>query len=424
MAKKRVMTKFKLDEVSFVRKPAQGLATADIMKSGEVTAEDMEGMDTSDLLVEDGVMAGAFEDLTKSMVDMATSVEDGHQHGVRVTHYDDGRAHVHLGYAGGDEREHSHEVMMNPDGSVTVTENFGHSHDIDATELRNLMLAILTKTGFEIPKQADIADLLSMWDQSGDETLEKDAGTMADQNTKAATDLKAAQDALTKSQGEVTTLTSDLEKANQLAAMNDAEKAFMAKLDKEDEKDKFRMASKKERIAQMAKADDADPVVYKSEIDGTEFRKSDDPRLVEMAKRDDAREAEMKKLRDENADAGFKKTAETTLSNLPGDLEVRVAIAKAIDGIEDEAMRKKAYESLSAKNVAAGKTTTTLGRDGITKGDADDVDLMKRDDAADELDRLTEEVMKADPKMSHEDAYEKACEDNPKVYKAAISGAY
>ncbi|MEO1208391.1 MAG: hypothetical protein AAFX78_02515 [Cyanobacteria bacterium J06638_20] len=411
MADKRIMTEFKLEEVSFVKKPAQRPAVAQIMKS-----EDLDWMSDDELMQEDTAQTVSLQLVNKSLVDMATGEEAGHQHGIRVEHYENGKAHVYLGYAGEEEGgQHSHDVVMNADGSITVTENFGHSHTIDSAELQRLMMAVLTKVDIEFPEEAEIADLLKAWDQSGDVVLEKDAN-MADNDTKAADDLKAAQEALAKAE-------SERDEALAKAGMNDAEKQFMAKLDKDAAK-AFAGMDRKARMAEMRKSEDEDPVVYKSEISGDEFRKSDDPRLVEMAKRDDVREAELKKMRQDSEDAAFKKTAEDDFANVPGDVEVRVALAKAIakSGETDE-MQGKMLAALKAHSGEMGKTTTTFGRQGINKADEGGA-FQKRDEASDELDRIAKELREADPKLSDMDAYEKACEQNPALYETAISGAY
>ena len=419
--KKKVMTEFSLEEVSFVRKPAQKPALADIMKDEDMG--DLTEMSDEDLLKGDDLEDFSFEALQKMVAQLATSVEGGHQHGICVTRNHDGTPHIYINYAGGErDDQHSHDVVM-VEGQMTLTENFGHSHDIDEDDLRQAILTTLMKSDMVFPEEADIADLLKVWDQSGDDTLEKDA-EMLDQDPKAAEKLAAVEADLAKAKEDLVKAEADKADAEALAKMTDAEKAFMDKMSDDDAKKKFKGMSKMERMKMMRKADDEDPEVYKS-ASGEVFRKSDDPRLVEMAKREDAREKEMAELRKSREEDQFRKTAETDYAHIPGDVEVRMALAKAIEkSDEDDEMKEKMRQSMKGKNDAAKRDMKTNGKPGYAKGDGvgEGSSIMKRDEAANELDRLADEVQKADPSISSEDAYEKACNDNPEVYKAAIMG--
>lgn len=398
--KKKVMRKFRLDEVSFVRKPAQGLALADIAKS------------------ENAVLP----DLSKgSLIDIATTKDDtGHQHGINVTHDHDGSTHIYLSYAGKEELgQHSHDVIMNADGSFTVTENFGHDHEIDAVEIRRLLMAVLTKADFEIPEEAEIADLLALWDRGDD--LEKE-GDMPDDNKTGADDLKKAQDGMTKAEGERDAAQAERDLYKALAEMNDVEKAFYEKLDKEADKKKFRGAGAKERMDMMGKADESDPVVYKSETSGEVFRKSDDPRLVAMAKRDDEREQKLAKMEADAEDASFKKTAEDDLAKMAGDVDVRTAIVKAVQkSDESDDMKEKMMQALKSHSGDMSKATVTLGKDGVAKSDEEGT-ITKRADAEDELDRLAKEHQKENAEVSYYDAYDVVSKAHPDLYKTAIGG--
>ncbi len=401
--KKKVMEKFRLDEVSFVRRPAQGLALADIAKS------------------DDAVLP----DITKGgIIDTATVKDDtGHQHGINVTHDPDGAAHIYLSYAGeGESGQHSHDVIMTADGTFMITENFGHDHEIDEAEIRRLIMAVLTKAEFEIPEEADIAVLLSLWDQNGDDSLQKD-GEMPDDVKKGADDLKKAQDAVTKAEGQRDAAVAENAVLKAVSEMNDVEKAFYEKLDKEDDKKRFRDAGRKERMEKMGQANDADPVVYKSERTGAQFRKSDDPRMIDIAKAADEDHAELVKARTDAEEASFKKTAEDDLAKMAGDVDVRTAIVKAVQkSDESDEMKDKMMQALKSHAGDMSKATTTLGKDGLAKSDEEGT-ISKKADAEAELERVTKELQEKDSALGYYDAYEKACELHPEVYKTAIGGA-
>jgi len=108
-----------------------------------------------------------------------------------------------------------------------------------------------------------------------------------------------------------------------------------------------------------------DPVVFKS-ADGTEFRKSDDPRLVQMAKARDADRAELAKERSERLNAVLAKRADEELANLPGESLVKCEVLRALDSIVDEDLRKGAFELLKAGNDAMAtnfqRTGTALNK--------------------------------------------------------------
>lgn len=120
------------------------------------------------------------------------------------------------------------------------------------------------------------------------------------------------------------------------AKMTDAEKDFMDLLDKDDDKKRFMSADKAERRRMMNKADDDNPVVYKSERTGEEFRKNDDARLVVYAKQadEDARIAQDERTKRENSE--LTKRAEDELSDFTGEVVDKVGVLRAIDQMDEK----------------------------------------------------------------------------------------
>ena len=207
-----------------------------------------------------------------------------------------------------------------------------------------------------------------------------------DSMSKTAEELQAE---LTKSADELAKANARAERMEQLAGLSDAERAHYKSL-KGKAQDEFLAKSADERKAEvndvLAKAKEADPVVYKSAT-GTEYRKSDDPRLVEMAKRDDEREKDLAKMREEAANANFEKRATTEFAKFKGELDVKTALVKAIAGIKDDTLRSGVEAMLKA---AHGAVQLTLKEIGSKKDDysADDTDGDEKASAEQKLDRL------------------------------------
>jgi len=229
----------------------------------------------------------------------------------------------------------------------------------------------------------------------------------ADDPAKKAAEL---QDALDKVQIELADLTkkletSEAEKASALAkaGMSDAEKEYLAGLSGED-KVKFMQASPADRKKMMAKAADADPIIYKA-ADGQEYRGSDDPRLVAMAKRAD----EMTKRADEERTA--RETAELTkraddfLKAFAGDSAEKVEVLRAIAKMTDEP-RKALEKMLEAGGKAIAAAFQTIGR---ASGE-----LSK---SAADFNKRVDEIQKRD-NCSRVDAMSKARIEDPAAFEA------
>ena len=171
----------------------------------------------------------------------------------------------------------------------------------------------------------------------------------------------AAKEKLDKAQAE-------LAEAQLLAKLNDSEKAHLAGLADEG-KATFLKLDADGRKAELAKAGEADPVVYTSG-DGSEFRKSDDARLIAQAKRADEALELAKAERTKREDQDLAKRAETELGNLPDADGGKVALLKAVDGIADEKARAGAAALLAAGNKGLEKAFDRAGTRSSQSGDA------------------------------------------------------
>ena len=209
---------------------------------------------------------------------------------------------------------------------------------------------------------------------------------------------------LTKAAEDKANLEAALAKAEAIAKMSDAEKAAMADMD-EAEKAKFMAAKPEDREKEVAKRRESNPVIYKSKTTGAEYRKSDDPRLVDMAKRDDEREVELAKMREAAVDEAFQKRASTELAKFPGDLATKAALLKAVSGIKDEDVRKNIGELLKG---VSGKLSVMLKEVGTSRDDTsgDDTDGDVKKAAETSLDKMARDYMSKNAGVSFAKAYD------------------
>ena len=379
-AKKNIMRKFRMFEISGVDKPAQAGALVSLMKRATPTEED-----AADLQKRAGI----------------TSATRGHTHLVVINYEDDyersgDRTHGTTSYADG----HSHPWIMNDQGQIVIGEAAGHTHELVEIGISQSAAWDFLNKNFNIEKEV------------GDMTPEE-------MKAKAAADLKAKADADAVKKS-LEDLQADNARLAVLATMTDVEKGYHASLD-DAGKAEFLAKSAADRVT-IAKAAEvnkaaADPVIFKS-ADGQEFRKSDDPRLVSMAKQMDADRKELAISKAAAQNAAFAKTANEDFKYLPGDESVRIALAKAVDGIADETLKAGALAALKAHNAKMAPAFKNVGAGGQGSSDTDDGSAAQADA---ELDALAKSIAAKDG-ISYYDAYEKAGVQKPDLLKRAISG--
>jgi len=248
---------------------------------------------------------------------------------------------------------HAHSYIVDSKGDVTIGVADGHTHTVAVKAIKS-----------------DVA--------KGD--AETNSKTSENGNMEATATETKKNDA-----DRISVLESELETAKALASMNDAQRAYHAKLSKSDAI-AFEKMAPSERESTVAKSLERDRVVYKS-VDGTEFRASDDPRLVAMAKRADesARElATEKALREVEV---YKRRAETELAHLPGTVETRVALLKSVDSIPDATERANALKALHANNTSMAEAFKRKGGKPAAEDSDDD-----EDDPQDKIDAKVSKI--------------------------------
>ena len=329
---RRIMRRFRINEISAVDRPAQQPALATILKR-----EDGNGPDEID---------AASEGIEKTdTVDLLTSSEAGHQHGIRIHMHEGEGMYTYVHYAAGEEGEaHDHQIVMNTDGSFTMSENHGHTHEIDREAMQQLLM---------------------------NRMVNKDDGTNADPVEDTATIASDDAGDVHKGENEVSTenqaLEARLQRAEAIVALSKSDREYFDGLD-EAGQDAFLEKSAEDQAAEITKAAEAQAVVY-TDRKGRTYTKADGERMIELAKEADASEVAKAEADAEAADTALTKRAED-MAFLPGDVESRKALLKSIDAIEDEGTRTQALSALKSTNTANKSATETVGavaREDVTK---------------------------------------------------------
>lgn len=261
--------------------------------------------------------------------------------------------------------DHSHAWVRHKDGTIEVATSNGHTHEVQSAA---------TKT----------ADPKTPTAKSDQQENEMD---------------KATADALV----------ARLEKAEKLAALNDSDKAYLAGLATDADRDSFLaldVAKRKEQVdaaiavAKKAAADklaaetDADPIVYTTKSNVV-IRKSQGDLVAQLAKRADEQDAIIEKMRADGEAVVYSKRAAAETNNLPGTEAVRVALLKAVDSIQDVEVRKGALAAVVAGNKALAKAFGSIGHSVVAKSTdalateaASEGDRVAKEAAEDELDEM------------------------------------
>jgi hypothetical protein len=188
-----------------------------------------------------------------------------------------------------------------------------------------------------------------------------------------------------------------------VAEMSDDEKAHFATLDDVAKRGFVSLSSddRAEEIEDVTKAaNDADPVVYKS-ADGTEIRTSDGPAVLALTKRADRAEKRAEAAEAKASDIDVRKRASDDLASLPGSLDERTALLKAVESIVDDGERDAALAALKAGNTALAKGFENRGTS------FEDIDAGS---AEGQLDALAKRYVESHDDVSEAVAYTKVLE--------------
>lgn len=276
----------------------------------------------------------------------------------------------------GEEYGHTHPWIVGEDGTITIGASAGHTHEII--------------------------------ENTANKSVDGNIGDSMTPEEKIAQDLLAKN--LSDSQNALAV-------AKAFGELNDAQKAHYGKLD-DAGKTEFMAKNATERQAivdTIAKsANDSNPVVYTS-TGGEEFRKNDDPRLVKMAKdADNERKARIASdIRAERTT--LEKRAEVETLNLPGTVDVKCAVLKAIDGISDATVKTGALALLKAANDAMNPA---FGKRGTSQPAAGSPGTAEEADA--KLTELAKAHQSANAGMDFYTAYDVVAKANPAIFQKAV----
>ena len=316
--------------------------------------------------------------------------------------------------------------------------------DFEDDDLAGLVVKAWLDELFPIRCQSDLRNAISAWDHAEDQArvagyilkqaralemegelpddgdfadaIAKAAGPVgggeqegSEMTTQAKAPVKKSEDG---NSDELEKLRAELEVAKAFGQLTDAQRVHHGKLGA-DEAAAFLKMSPEGREAELTNAAADVKQVFKS-MDGTVYTTADDPRLVSLAKDRDAQGKELALSKAERVNDAYAKRAASELENLPGDDPAKVALLKAIDTIDDEAVREGAAAIIKAGNgrlaVAFHKAGTRAG------GDA------PGQDADGKLNVMAKAHMDANPGVNFFAAYEVVGTANPELLAEAVNG--
>lgn len=399
--KKKIMRAFKINELSAVDVPAQEGARMTIMKRAEGTGSVSPLVEKVALLTEDHI--------------------DGHSH--LILGAGDIAGFTSFGGAS-DEDGHNHPWIKKADGSVIVGASHGHIHGLVSDTFKLLMtkdhieklfsddpdvamaaaadrqahidtgvamengsfpietanhVSLVLKCSdvwgdnpdairhiikrakvlsVELPTDGELATLFEKAKELSKEDPSEEIEKMTKRDDKPAgdADVKEQLDAALAKQAETEV---ELKTTKKFADMTDIQKDHYNDLDPEAAVE-FIDLSSEDKDAVLKNIADADKVIYKA-LDGSEYRTSDDVRLVKMAKDRDVDAKTLAKMKKDAEDKTYAKRAADELPHLPGTEESKIATLKALDKIEDEDTRAAALEGIHASNAQMAKAFETQG---------------------------------------------------------------
>lgn len=384
-----------------------------------------------------------------------TGDSDGHQHAISMADVgEDGVGYTGFGISA-NGISHRHAFVVHPDGNTEIAVNNGHTHNSDGTpdgaeidpETGELIEPELDEMGNPIEPElggeptdegledegveGDDGPAFGAGDMGGgdeppdekiDEKKKPKPGASPFAPRKRAHDAgqngKPGLASVTKEHAmdpakQIAALKKQLADATAYAKLNDAEKAYHASLDAQDQA-VFLSKSATDRKADIAKALDADPLVYTCD-DGTEIRKSHGQIAERQARKFDELNVKYAKQANEAEQLKFEKRAGAIMKHYPKTIAAKAGIVRAIekatesvdkDGkpVVNAELRKEMMDILSAGDKALSKSYTRFGKSANVDPTEDD-----GDDPTGKLEQLAKEYAK-EHKVSFAKAYEAVLE--------------
>ena len=205
-----------------------------------------------------------------------------------------------------------------------------------------------------------------------------------------------------KMQQQVNAMDARCNKFLAISALSDVEKTHYDGLHETDQ-DAFLTKTTEQRaeeIAEKAAADQVeDPVVFTG-VDGITVLKSQGPEFLQMAKNLDALTRKSARLEQERIDDTFRKRAEEEFGHLPGDVQTRVNVLKAVDTITDASAKEQALQLLKAKAESFAQMEGVLGTSGAT------YEKESISSAHDQLEKMARDHQVQHPEKTYAKAYQ------------------
>ena len=207
-------------------------------------------------------------------------------------------------------------------------------------------------------------------------------------------------EAIEKLQERFTAMDEKFHKYLAISGLSGAEKTHYDGLSEADQAG-FLSATAEQRAAELtakAAAEQADdPVVFEG-VDGIRVLKSQGSEFLSMAKNLDALTRKAARLEQEQVDATFRKRAEGDFAGLPGSVDTRVALLKAVESIDADDVKEQALQVLKAHADSFSEMQGTLGMGGE--------DFRQISSAHDELEKLARAHQVANPDKTYAKAYQ------------------
>jgi hypothetical protein len=381
--KRQIIKDMTVSEVSSVDRPAQKGARAVLLKR-----------DSS-------------ENFSKRAC-MTTAV-DGHQH----TLWDDrGNGELNAGetdYVEG----HSHYWVRDASGNVIIGMARGHTHELGTIGKGDASMKITNRAELiaAIQKAQGEGDSVTV---STVKAIHKAAINLNAEDTLPADGPLAKAKVPDTEDEDMKALKAKMKRMEKRDALSTELRKHYDGLPDDAARDAFLEKDAAGQQVELEKSTGSDPVVYTT-LDGLDIRKSAGEPLIAALKSADAgrREAALEKAHRVNLE--LEKRAETELKSLGGTMTGKKALLKALDGIEDESLRKAAQEVLTSAAEIAGKGNL------FEKRGSGAAAPIEKGSAETQLEKMAQDRAK-EKSISFEKAYDEMLntEDGQKLYAKII----
>lgn len=373
--KGKIYRRFKIDEISLVTKPAMEGATVGFVKSATIAKSDADRV--------------------------FTSSEDGHQHVVYVddvmSDYASTGCAITSGTSGRLGEWHSHQIIVEKDGSITLADNAGHGHTcdvkVDPATVDNMDVNT-PPTGAPVDIAAPAQLMLSAPPPARKLTPPIEPASLLNKS-------HAIPEQMTmKTEAEIAALEKSNERLSKMVELNDAQRAYAKSLSTT-EADSFISKSSTER-SEIVKG------AVECEVDGVVYFKHDDQRLIAMAKQADSMKKSLVMEQSLRKSAEIAKAAAEDMGNYSEDDKTHAAVMAAVESIADEGVRKSARTMLKAGNAAIAKLSKSTGTGGQNAKIIKDGETSPMKKAADTLKTAVEAYGKAHNITNYQAAFAEA----------------